>query len=138
MSDSSPKTPRSGDDKQDSPAASELTTIDDMRAYLHSRNGVSVRPNDPVFMLHTMHHVFITDYESILSRHNLALTKMIGEAVSGLTEEALTKNLDDQTRLADRTGKIFKAQYRRAKILSMANVLAAFVCIPVLVYRITR
>ncbi len=113
-------------------------TLAKARALLLDKHRMVIDDNDPIMLLVTLHQGFITDYENMLSRHNLALTKMIGEAVSGLTEEALTKNLNDQTRLADRTGKIFKAQYRRAKILSMANVLAAFVCIPVLVYLITR
>jgi len=116
----------------------ECTTIDAMRAYLHRQHGVGVGPEDPVLFLHTMFRVFLGDYERLLQRHHQAITQVIGEALMGLTEEALSENLQAQVRLADRIGKEFEAQYKRAKLLNWVNIIAAVICLPVLIFLFVR
>ena len=116
----------------------ECTTIDAIRAYLHAQHGVGVGPEDPVLFLHTMFRVFLGEYERLLQRHHQAMTQVIGDVLQGLTEEALTKNLQDQVRLADRIGQEFEAQYKRVRLLSLINTLAAVVCLLVFIYLIAK
>jgi len=116
----------------------ELATINDMLSYLRSQHGFGMGPEDPLTLHYTMNQVFLADYKRMLERHHTALTTVIGEALNGLTDEALSKNLQDQVCLADRIGDEFKAQYKRARLLGLVSVIAACVCLPVLIYLIVK
>lgn len=116
----------------------EIETLEEMRAYLHRAHGVSVGMDDPVLLLHSMHRVFLADYQRLLEKHNQALTATIGGAIMGLTKEALSEHLQNQVRLADRIQSEFERQYKRAKMLSIINIIASFVCVPVLVAILMR
>ncbi len=134
MNKPSPQSQPSGDDDPKDLMPPELATIDDMLSYLHSQHGFGMGPEDPLTLLYTMNRVFLADYKRMLDRHHTALTTIIGEALNGLTDEALDKSLQDHVRLADRIGKEFKAQYKRAKLLNWISTIAACVCLPVLIY----
>jgi hypothetical protein len=138
MNKSSPQSQPSGDDDPKGLMPPELATIDGMLSYLHSQHGFGMGPEDPLTLLFTMNRVFLADYKRMLDRHHTALTTIIGEALNGLTDEVLDKSLQDQVRLADRIGDEFKAQYKRARLLGLVNVIAAIICLPVLVYLIVK
>ncbi len=116
----------------------ESMSLEKARSLLREKHNMVVDDHDPILLLVTLHQGFIADYEWMLQRHHLALTTMIGEAVEGLTEEALTENLQAQVRLADRIGKEFEAQYKRAKLLNWVNIIAAVICLPVLIFLFVR
>lgn len=116
----------------------ESMSLEKARSLLCEKHNMAVDDRDPILLLVTLHQGFIADYERMLKRHHLALTTMIGEAVGGLTEEALSQNLQAQVHLADRIGKEFKAQYKRAKLLNWISTIAACVCLPVLIYLIVK
>lgn len=111
-----------------------IRTLAELRTYLHQEHGVSVGSDDPVLMMFTIHRVFIADYERMLSVHNKALTQTISAAIAGLTKDALVEHFANQVRLADRTQKEFDKQFRRARLMTVVNAVAAVVCVPVLVY----
>lgn len=116
----------------------EILSVQKACVLLHDQHKAVFDDRDPILLLVTLHQGFIADYERMLKRHHLALTTMIGEAVGGLTEEALSQNLQAQVHLADRIGKEFKAQYKRAKLLNWISTIAACVCLPVLIYLIVK
>ena len=116
----------------------EVLTLQKAGALLHDQHNRVFDDHDPIYLLVTLHQGFIADYERMLMRHHTALTAMIGEAVNGLTEEALTNNLQSQVSLADRIGSEFKAQYRRVRLLSLINILAAALCVLTLVYLVAK
>jgi len=138
MNKPSPQSQPSGDDDPKGLMTPELATINDMLSYLRNQHGFGMGPEDPLTLLYTMNRVFLADYKRMLDRHHTALTTIIGEALNGLTDEALDKSLQDHVRLADRIGKEFKAQYRRAKLLNWISTIAACVCLPVLIYLIVK
>lgn len=111
----------------------QIETLEEMRAYLHREHGVSVGMDDPVLLLHSMHRVFLGDYDRLLKRHNEAMTAAISDAISGLSKQAITENLMNQVRLVERIHNEYERQYRRARLLSIINIIASFVCVPVLV-----
>lgn len=115
-----------------------IETVGELRELLHAEHGLSVGPDDPILMQFTMHRVFITDYERMLDRHNKAITSIISAAVKGLTEEALSANLKEQVRLADRTQQEFERQYKRAKLLSVLNLISSATCLLVFSYLILK
>ena len=112
----------------------EVLTIEKARTLLHDQHNTVFDDYDPIFLFVTLHQGVIADYERMLKRHHLALTTMIGDAVSGLTEEAMSKNLDSHIELAERTNKAFEVQYKRARLLTIVCTIAAVICLPVLVY----
>jgi len=115
-----------------------ITSLDELRAYLHSEHGISVDVHDPIMMQFTMNRVFLGDYQTMLDRHNQAITTVIGSAVKGLTEEAIKANLQEQVRLTDRTHQEFERQYQRAKLLSVVNFTVFFLILLIFIYFISR
>ena len=106
-----------------------VMSIEELRAHIHEIHDASIGSDDPVLMLHTMHQVFMNEYEHLLKRHNQAITSIIGTAIKGLTEEALAENILEQVRLADRNQQLFEKQFSRMKFLSALNGLFTIVCI---------
>jgi len=115
-----------------------ITSLDELRAYLHEQTGVSVAQDDPVMIQHSMHGLFLADYDRLLDRHNKAITVVISAAVEDLTKEAISENLKEQVRLADRTHQEFERQYKRAKFLSIINLMVFATCLLVFVYLISQ
>ncbi len=115
-----------------------ITSLDELRAYVHEQLGFSIGSRDPVIILHVMHQVFLADYERMLARHNDAITTVIGTAIKGLTKEALAENLQDQVRLADRTHLEFENQFKRARLLSAINFGVVSVSLLVFAYLILK
>lgn len=115
-----------------------VTSLDELRAYLHSETGISVGDNDPILMEFVMHQLFLSDLQVVLRRHNKALTEVMETAVRGLTADAISKNLQEQVRLAERTHQVFEDQYKKARRLAIINSvtvgLAVFICLPVIIY----
>ncbi len=124
--------------EEDQPSVPTTLTIAAARTLIRERHNAGLDEDDPALMLVTLHGGFVGDYERMLSRHNEALTTIIGTAISGLTEKALAAHLENQVRLADRIEQEFKGQLRRAKIVSVINVIAALICIPVLTLLILK
>ena len=120
------------------PELPAITTIDELRTYLHAQHGVTVGENDPVMLVFSMHRVFLNDYEHMLDRHNTALTSVLETAIRGLTADAISKNLQEQVRLADRTHQEFESQYKRARWLSTVNIASVFICLPVIIILIVK
>lgn len=114
-----------------------ITTLSDLKAHLHSEHGVTVDEDDPVMLVHTINQLHITATEQTLKRHNTALTEALTVAVKGLTADAITQNLQEQVRLADRTHQEFERQYRRAKLLSVINLICFSACLLVFAYLIS-
>jgi K+-sensing histidine kinase KdpD len=106
-----------------------VETLVELRTFLHQQTGISVGANDPVMIQHVMHRLFLADYDLLLGRHNQAITVAISAAVKGLTHEAISENLKEQVRLADRTHQEFEHQYKRAKRLSVVSIIASTVSI---------
>lgn len=115
-----------------------VTSLDELRAYLHSEHGVSVGQDDPILLQFTMNRLFLAEYDQLLDRHNTAITSVIGKAVKGLTEEAISENLKEQVRLADRTQQEFERQYKRAKLLSVVNLICFATCLLVFAFLIAQ
>ena len=148
MTDDDKNKPTAGDDKQknekdkeagkekDGPGAS--LNIEKARLLLQEKHNIVVDGEDPVLLLVTLHQAFIADYQTMLGRHDAALTQMIGEAVSGLTQSAMADNLKANSELAEKSSRAFESQYRRAKLLTITNVLSVIVCIPVLIYLLVK
>jgi len=115
-----------------------VTSLDELRAYLHSKTGISVGENDPVMLEYAMHQLFIINIQNLLKRHNTALTSVLETAIRGLTADAIAKNLQEQVRLADRTHQEFESQYKRARWLSTVNIASVFICLPVIIFLIVK
>lgn len=115
-----------------------ITTREELIAYLHAELDVPVGGNDPILILHLMNRLFLADYDRMLEQHNTAITTVMGNAIKGLTEEALSENLKEQVRLADRTHQLFERQYKRALFLSGFNLLTFFICLLVLAFLILK
>jgi len=115
-----------------------IETLGELREFLHTEHGVTVDPDDPIMMQFTMHRVFLSDYGRMLDRHNKAITSIISAAVKGLTEEALSENLKEQVRLTDRTHQEFERQYKRAKLLSVLNIISSAICLLVFSYLLLK
>jgi hypothetical protein len=120
------------------PDGVSITSMDELRSYLHAEQKITVGEDDPILLLFTMHRLFLSDYETMLDRHNRAITSVISTAVKGLTEEALSENLKEQVRLADRTHQEFERQYNRARLLTVVNTGTAIISILVLFYLIIQ
>ena len=113
-------------------------SIDAARKLISERHGRGMDADEPLMILVTLHGAFVKDYEKMLSHHTQAITTVISSAISGITDKALAEHLENQLRLADRIEQEFKRQYIRAKILSVINLFSALICIPVLVFLITK
>ena len=122
----------------ETPDGVSVGSLDELRAYLHAKTGISVGENDPVMLEYAMHQLFIIDLQSLLKRHNTALASVMETAIRGLTADAISKNLQEQVRLADRTHQEFESQYKRARWLSTINIAAVFICLPVIIYIIVK
>ncbi|MBL4748783.1 MAG: hypothetical protein JKY17_08570 [Magnetovibrio sp.] len=113
-------------------------SIDDLRKHIHAVHDQSIGSEDPILMLYTIFHIFVDDYEDMLERHDKAITSSIGTAIKGLTADAITQNLQEQIRLADRTHQLFENQYKRMKVLSIVNMAIFFVCLLVFLYFVSK
>ncbi len=116
------------------PSFPAIFSIEAARKLIMERHSSGLDADDPLLMMVTLHEGFMGDYEAMLTRHNQAITTVIGSAISGLTEKALSDHLENQVRLADRIEQEFIRQYTRARILSAINIVAGLICIPVLVF----
>lgn len=113
----------------ETPDGVSITSIEELRAYIHNAHDTSVSNDDPVLIVHTINGVHLNAIEQTLRRHNAALTQALTIAVKGLTADAITQNLQEQVRLADRTHQEFERQYERAKRLSIMSIIASTVSI---------
>ncbi len=148
MTDDDKNKPTAGDDKQKNEAGKEAGKVKDgpgaflniekARLLLQEKHNIVVDGEDPVLLLVTLHQAFIADYQTMLGRHDAALTQMIGEAVAGLTQSAMAENLKANSELAEKSSRAFESQYRRAKLLTISNFCAVIVCIPVLIYLLVK
>ena len=148
MTDDDKNKPTAGDDKKDKEAGKEAgkekdgpgasLNIEKARLLLQEKHNIVVDGEDPVLLLVTLHQAFIADYQTMLGRNDAALTQMIGEAVAGLTQSAMADNLKANSELAEKSSRAFESQYRRAKLLTITNVLSVIVCIPVLIYLLVK
>jgi hypothetical protein len=50
----------------------------------------------------------------------------------------MADNLKANSELAEKSSRAFESQYRRAKLLTITNVLSVIVCIPVLIYLLVK
>jgi hypothetical protein len=122
----------------ETPDGVSVTSLDELRAYLHSKTGIPVGSDDPVMLEYAMHQLFIIDLQSLLKRHNKALTEVMTISIRGLTADAISQNLQEQVRLVDRTQQEFERLFLRAKRLSVVNITAVFICLPVIIYLIVK
>jgi len=122
----------------ETPDGVSITSLDELRAYLHSQTGVSVGGDDPLLLQHIINQVHLSEIDRILKRHNAALTEALSVAVKGLTADAISQNLQEQVRLTDRTHQEFEKQYRRARLLSAVNITCFVACLLVFAYLITH
>jgi hypothetical protein len=113
-------------------------SIDAARKMIAERHGTGIDEDDPLLMMVTLHEGFIVDYQAMLERHNGALTKVIGEAIKGLTDEALANHLEKQVRLADRIEQEFLGQYKKARWLSIISGVSALICVAALTILILK
>ncbi|MBF0250844.1 MAG: hypothetical protein HQL35_09485 [Alphaproteobacteria bacterium] len=116
------------------PDGVSITSLDELRAYLHAQTGLPVGGDDPILLVHVLNQLHLSEVERVHKRHNLALTEALSVAVRGLTADAISKNLQEQIRLADRTHQEFERQYRRARILSVVNLICFAACTLVFAY----
>lgn len=122
----------------ETPDGVSIASLDELRAYLHSQTGVSVGEDDPLLLQHTINQIHLSEIDRILKRHNAALTEALGVAVKGLTADAISQNLQEQVRLADRTHQEFERQYKRARLLSVVNIICFATCVLVFSYLIIK
>ena len=120
----------------ETPDGVSVTSLDELRAYLHSETGLPVGEDDPLLLEFVMHRLFLDDLQQLLKRHNAALTSVMETAIRGLTADAISQNLQEQIRLADRTHKEFEQQYKRARFLSGVNIFAVLISLFVIGYLI--
>lgn len=113
-----------------------ITSVDELKAYLHSAHGVSVGTDDPIMLVHTINSLHIQETEKLHKRHNLALTEALTIVVKGMTSDAISQNLQEQVRLADRTHQEFERQYKRTRLLSVVNIICFAACLLVFSYLI--
>lgn len=122
----------------ETPDGVSITSFEELRAYIHEAHDTSVSTDDPVLIVHTINGVHLSAIEHTLKRHNTALTQALTIAVKGLTADAITQNLQEQVRLADRTHQEFENQYKRARRLSVVNIICFAACLLVFAYLITN
>lgn len=115
-----------------------ISSLDEVRAYLHAETSMPVDRDDPILLQHALHQIFLAELQKTLKRHNAALTEVMTTAIRGLTADAISQNLQEQVRLVDRTHQEFERQFRRSKWLSVVNIGAVFVCLPVIIYLIVK
>jgi len=116
----------------------EIETWEQLRYHIHQTQGLSVDKDDPVMVAFILHKVFLRDYDSMLQRHNTALTTVIGTAFKGLTEQAQNQHFEDISGLANKTQKIYERQFKLARFFSVFNVITIFVGVLVLYYLFTK
>jgi len=124
--------------KTETPDGVSIASLGELRAYLHSQTGVSVDEDDPIVLLHIINEIHLSEVERVLKRHNVALTEALSIAVKGLTSDAISQNLQEQVRLADRTYQEYEKQFRRARLLSVVNLICFAACLLVFAYLITN
>ena len=62
-------------------------TLEEVRALISERIGLSVGRDDPVLAVYVLHEAFIREYEAMLARHNTALTALFEQSVSTWTDD---------------------------------------------------
>lgn len=80
-------------------AAAPVMSLDDARALLMHAHGVAVGRDDPVLMLLTLHQGFLRDYEALLSRHDQAISALLGATGKACADavESVLSSLKDKT-----------------------------------------
>ena len=77
-------------------------SLEEVRALISERIGLSVGRDDPVLAVYVLHEAFIREYEAMLERHDATLTALFEQSVMSWTEgvsrqvEAFTDQLLSQ------------------------------------------
>lgn len=125
-------------------------SLEELRALILEKTGVSVGPDDPVMAAYVLHQAFLGDYQRMLDRHTEALTVLFESAVQDwsagvekqvavLSSEILSEGTKERVaQLAEYAGlaRDLARRQRRALLwmscLSLLNISAAGVSLAAL------
>lgn len=127
-----------------------ILTLEDARLLIMSKNGLPIAASDPIMMLVTLMLAFADDYETMLERHNRAITAAmkgvvasarhsLGGEIERFAEQVRSTTLENVVLLILQHQKAMSAHQqamRQMTWLCMAvSALLTFVVLGVLVWR---
>ena len=125
------------------PPASAMDGLEELRAYLHKVHDVSIGPDDPILMLHTIHKLALDEHRRLLDAGNARLSDAVGAAAAGFVAETTAaleafkaEALSDAVRerlaamreaaeLADAAQAHFRRTVKALSLITVLNWLAA-------------
>lgn len=127
-----------------------MDNIEELRAYLWKRHGVTIGLDDPIMLLNTLNLLALAQHEKLIEKHNDTLAKEVSsaaakfgadmqQALERFKNEALSdvvrdrvQSMNHSAELADRTVVQFRKTLRTQKILTAINILSVVCALGVL------
>ncbi|WP_413208474.1 hypothetical protein [Rhodospirillum sp. A1_3_36] len=126
--------------QDDRPPPPEITTVEALREHLWRTHGTTVGTDDPLLMVHTLHQVFLGDWERAMNTQRRLLSQAVAasaqsfaedarRSIEGFKDEVLTDALrqksvtmNEAAKLADQAQARFRRLLRTLTLLTTLNI----------------